>query len=166
MVERPLLLLDVDGVLNPLGGKMRNFVTRECVVDGVPYRVHLSPAHGRKLLALAVETGAELVWATTWEHAANEWIGPCIGLPALPVIEMPALDRANQGEMFKTPHIAAYAGRRPFVWFDDLTWEADVEFLRLHPGVDEFLLVHVDPRCGLTDDDLDQARTWLSKRSG
>jgi hypothetical protein len=168
MIERPLLLLDVDGVLNPLDKKSAEFVSHECVVDGVMYRVHLNPAHGGKLLALAVETGAELVWATTWEHAANEWIGPRIGLPSLPVIAMPfpAQPSGGQGEMFKTPHVATYVGSRPFVWFDDHTWEPDIDYLRAHPQVGEFLLVHVDPRRGLTERDLHEARDWLTKRSG
>ncbi|WP_285777312.1 HAD domain-containing protein [Microtetraspora sp. NBRC 13810] len=162
MTESPLLLVDVDGVLNPLGGALPGFEVHECVVDGQTYRVQLNPGHGAALLALAADTGAELVWATTWEREANWWIGPPLGLPELPVVEVPgpALPGGG-GEMFKTPHVAAYVKGRPFVWLDDHTWEPDEEYLRDHPGVGDFLLVHVSPRLGLTDADLEQARDWL-----
>ncbi|WP_093258887.1 HAD domain-containing protein [Thermostaphylospora chromogena] len=165
MTERPLLLLDVDGVLNPLRRPSRDFQTHDCPVDGTLYRVHLNPKHGAELLLLAEEAGAELVWATTWEHAANEWIGPRIGLPELPVIEMPIIGgrlAGPAGEMFKTPHVAAYVAGRPFVWFDDLTGDADEDYLRRHPGVGDFLLVRVDPRHGLLPQDLALAREWLT----
>ncbi|MFD0656319.1 HAD domain-containing protein [Thermocatellispora tengchongensis] len=141
-------------------------------MDGQVYRVQLNTAHGPALLRLAEETGAELVWATTWEHAANEWIGPRIGLPELPVIEMPlpglpgGPPPSGYGEMFKTPHVAAYVGGRPFVWFDDHTWEPDEAYLRDRPGIGEFLLVRVDARAGLTEADLAGAREWLSARQG
>ncbi|WP_345150455.1 hypothetical protein [Nonomuraea rubra] len=28
--------------------------------------------------------------------------------------------------------MAAYAGQRPFVWFDDQVWAEDEEYLRVH----------------------------------
>lgn len=62
---RPVIALDVDGVLMPW----------------------LKPEYGGWLLALADR--AELVWATSWEHSANWHIGPHVGLPAMPVIEFP-----------------------------------------------------------------------------
>lgn len=167
MAERPLLLLDVDGVLNPLRPPSADFQRHECLVGERSYHVHLNPGHGVELLKLAEETGARLVWATTWGHAANEWIGPRIGLPELPAVAVPMAPTriiGPWGEMFKTPHVAAYVQGRPFVWFDDHTGGDDEEYLRAHPGVGEFLLVHVDPRHGLTPGDLALARKWLRRR--
>ncbi|MGW5154288.1 HAD domain-containing protein [Nonomuraea wenchangensis] len=161
---RPLLLLDVDGVLNPIGRRPPGYRRYRCVVDGETYVVRLDPRHGRQLLDLAEATGAELAWATTWEEHANDWIAPRIGLPSLPVVAVnaPTTPVSGHGEMFKTPAVAAYAGRRPFVWFDDQVWAEDEEYLRVHQGVDDFLLVHVDPAHGLTSGHLGMAREWLT----
>ncbi|MGW0809167.1 HAD domain-containing protein [Nonomuraea sp. NPDC002799] len=159
---KPLLLIDVDGVLNPMGHATPDFRRYRCTVGDEVYTVHLNPRHGRRLLDLALATGSELVWATTWEQHANEWIAPRIGLPALPVISMTHDAPSEHGEMFKTPHVAAYAGRRPFVWFDDQVWAEDEEYLRVHQGLDDFLLIHVDPRQGLTSRHLGMAHEWLT----
>ncbi|SDI57595.1 HAD domain-containing protein [Nonomuraea jiangxiensis] len=159
---RPLLLLDVDGVLNPMRGPSPDFRAYRCLIGSEVYTVHLNPRHGRRLLDLALTTGSELVWATTWEDHANDWIAPRIGLPSLPVIPMSPEAPSEFGEMFKTPHVAAYAGRRPFVWFDDQVWAEDEEYLRVHRGLADFLLVHVDPRIGLTSRHLGMAHEWLT----
>ncbi|MEV4569292.1 HAD domain-containing protein [Nonomuraea sp. NPDC049419] len=160
---KPLLLLDVDGVLNPMCRPSPDFRPYRCTIGAEVYTVYLNPRHGRRLLELALATGSELAWATTWEHHANEWIAPRVGLPSLPVIAVPPdTPPSEHGEMFKTPHVAAYAGRRPFVWFDDQVWAEDEEYLRVHQGLTDFLLVHVDPARGLTSRDLGMAQEWLT----
>ncbi|WP_204016736.1 HAD domain-containing protein [Sphaerimonospora thailandensis] len=160
---RPLVLLDVDGVLNPLRRSSPSFRRHTVVVDGAPYQVMLDPRHGPRLLELARATGADLAWATTWEDHANEEIAPRIGLPRLPVIPVMGDPASNSGEHMKTRAIAKYVRRRPFVWFDDILDQADHDYLDRHPGVGDFLLVKVDSRFGLTAGHLGQARRWLSR---
>src|ERR1044072_5889410 len=94
-VTRPLLLLDVDGPLNPWMAKPsrrpEGYSTHRMRPSGweqpyqKPLRVWLNHGHGADLLALPYS----LVWATTWAHEANEWIGPHLGLPELPFIAWP-----------------------------------------------------------------------------
>lgn len=163
---RPLVLLDVDGVLNPFRRPSSRFARHECVVDGCSYQVLLDVRHGEELLSLSEDTGAELVWATTWEENANEEIGPLIGLPRMPVIKVMAGAGAARGEHFKTGPVAEYVRGRPFVWFDDELTPADWEYLTEHPDVGDFLLIEVDPRNGLSGWDIDRAREWLAAAQG
>lgn len=128
-------------------------------IERKPLRVWLNPDHGAELLALAERLDADLVWATTWEHDANKFIAPEIGLPELPVIEF-----GFKAERWKFTGVLEYTAGRPFVWLDDdfrhfpheLLWfEAerakDPESYRLH---------FVDPRIGITDLDLTKIERW------
>nr|WP_042180751.1 HAD domain-containing protein [Kibdelosporangium sp. MJ126-NF4]CEL14561.1 putative secreted protein [Kibdelosporangium sp. MJ126-NF4] len=161
---RPLLLLDVDGPLNPFAAKAdakpAGFVEHKFRLSGwsrrKPLRMWLNPGHGSELLAAAGE--AELVWATTWEHKANTMVGPAIGLPVLPVIEF-----GQTGMEWKFPAVARYAGDRPVIWLDDdfdMYTTARDEFLRSRAGlVSE--LIRVDPRTGITRMELAAVRECL-----
>lgn len=97
---KPLLLIDVDGPLNPYAAKAQRrpegYRTHRMRPTGwteaeqaKPLRVWLNPDHGAELLALAEVY--ELVWATTWKDEANDWIGPHLGLPRLPFIDWPVM---------------------------------------------------------------------------
>jgi HAD domain in Swiss Army Knife RNA repair proteins len=159
---RPLILIDVDGVLNPHLGPLRDGYTEYRLLQ---FRVRLSMEHGVQLQKVAYETGAELVWATTWEHNANEYIGCQIGLPPLPVIEV-----ANRSSRWKFGAVLDYAVGRPLLWFDDdfHLFPAEEEWFlqeRMAEAVagghhDYTRLHHVDPRVGLTQKDFDKALSW------
>lgn len=166
---RPLLLLDVDGPLNPFAG------SAETRVGFVEHRIRLSrwsrrkvlrlwlnPAHGPALLELARRTGAQLAWATTWGHRANTVIGPVIGLPVLRVVE---LDDA--GGRWKFPAVERFAAGRPLIWVDDdfdlYPIERDA-FLSRRAGMPTELL-RIDPRIGLTTADLAAVEAWLARHS-
>lgn len=159
-----LILIDVDGVLNPWQKQGPHWQSHQAVSEIGTFHVILNPDHGPMLLQLAAETGAELVWATTWEHHANLSIGPLIGLPELPVIECNAGPDAP-GVHPKTPGVAEYVAGRPFVWFDDDLTAKDSRYLKAHPGVGEHLIVHVGPKKGLTPKHLELAAAWLANRS-
>lgn len=163
MAVRPLLVLDVDGVLNPSGPRSRPEPPWVTFADGwTGEPVALNPRHGERLQALSKRTGCELVWATSWEERANEEVAPRLGLPDLPVIavgtEPPGLDH---GVLWKTGHIAAYAAGRPLVWLDDHPGDLDSGFLAAH-GAPDHLIIVVDPEVGLQDRHLDQAGRWLA----
>lgn len=139
--NKPLLLLDVDGVLIP-------YAARERPAGFLPYSllgevVWLSPQHGAWLQPLAHQF--QLTWATSWEHDANRLIAPIVGLPALPVIEFP---RDVTGRFLKFPIIERVVANQPFVWIDDELTPA------IHAWADQrrtpTLLADVDPAIGLT----------------
>ncbi|MFJ9407361.1 HAD domain-containing protein [Streptomyces sp. NPDC101393] len=148
MADRPLLFLDIDGVLNPVL-PTPGFVAH----DLLDHTVLLSADHAGWLGELA---GAyELVWATTWEHHANTHVAPLLGLPALPVVEFtgyrsrpddPQLEGVETLLGRKWAPLLRYAGDRPFAWVDDVMPDSLVRHSRQRP---DRLLLPVDPGHGL-----------------
>ncbi|WP_119730007.1 HAD domain-containing protein [Thermomonospora amylolytica] len=162
-MAKPLVLLDVDGVLNPFGGPPGGFREVRVAPDGVHLTLWLNRAHGPRLVELAESTGSELAWASYWCDRANEWVAPRIGLPELPYVPIPPYPGHPDGVSlgaWKVRHVAEWVGDRPFVWFED---EPDAaERLLDHLAEGTHLLVSVDPDEGLTDFHLERARAWLS----
>lgn len=178
---RPVLLLDVDGPLNPFAAKphrrpegyrTHRLLTPSWVAAerarltawGLPnkppksLRVWLNPDHGPSLSALPFD----LVWATTWEDEANTYLAPVLGLPQLPVIIWSTPRAEPPGGVFwKTPGIVAWAGGRPFAWLDDQITEADHEWVTGHHA-GPALLHRIDPRVGLRPEDFAVLAAWAA----
>lgn len=174
---RPLLLIDVDGPLNPYGARFtrhRGYTTHRlrpanwsarqdpgsrALRRGL--RVRLHPGDGARLLALPYTPA----WATTWMHEANEMIGPAIGLPEpLPVIEWPRLFEADRdGLYWKTRYVVEWAEGRPFAWIDDMITDRDTTYVAREHGRDA-LLLRIDPRRGLRPADYATLRGWAARR--
>ena len=156
---RPLLLVDVDGVLNPWhaatcpdGFREYSFFPGE--------RVLLSEGHGALLRELA--SSFELVWATAWEHKANRLICPVIALPELPVIEFPLT--GPDYRFRKLPAVIDSVGDRPCAWVDDEHQPDHYHWAR-ERGVPT-LLVDIDPAEGLTRRVAEQLAEWAAALAG
>lgn len=147
---RPLLLLDVDGVLNPLGGKQPQGFDH---YDFLGYDVYLSQQHGKWLNDLT--DFCDLTWATTWEDDANHLIGPAIGLPKLPVIHF---EHASLQDMtYKLKDVSKYVGEdRAVIWLDDDLFTDAFQWAKKRPGAT--LLIRQNPKVGLTEESI--AGVW------
>jgi len=173
-------MLDVDGPLNPFGAmpddrpdgyeehiimppswaalEEARIAASPRVREPVPLPVWLNPNHGARLLDLPFE----LVWATTWEAEANDFIAPLIGLPELPCIAWQTPRPVPRGRgCWKTPEIVAWAAGRPFAWIDDEITRADRTWVgRHHPG--PALLHRVDADTGLSSEDFAALSDWAA----
>ena len=185
MTVRPLLLLDIDGVLNahgdthggPYAGlpapdgyamyRRRNGSFTD--PDGRPWtdgglRVWLNPAHGPMLLALADRV--ELAWCTAWREVANAQIAPIIGLPELPVVPLPDGWQTLDDHIWKLPGVKEYAVTRALAWLDDEFTPADMEWAekRAVEGMPT-LLLRIDPVHGIRQRDMDAVAAWVDQIS-
>jgi len=159
---RPLILVDVDGVLNvAASAKVRKrlvyhdgWVQRKVDAGGLVFRLCVNPAFGSWLRRLAEDAGAELAWGSTWEEYANLCVGPLVGLPEL----RHAIVRDGA---HKAHGIVPFTAGRPFIWFDDEPDAAGVT-ARLAGG-QPHLVVRVDEETGLTQENVATAREWLAQ---
>ena len=149
--QRPLLLIDVDGVLNPLVPGLRSGFVSYVLLG---YDVQLSRLHGRWLSGLG--DVFDLTWATTWEHDADRIIAPLIDLPSgLPVIEFRS---QSPGQTWKLTDVETYVEDRPFAWIDDDLGPDAFEWAERRES--PTLLIRVDPTVGLVEEHIDRLRSF------
>ncbi|MFE0641622.1 hypothetical protein ACFW2Y_08430 [Streptomyces sp. NPDC058877] len=157
--ERPLLFLDVDGPLLPFGDGPQHEPSGAATDTAL---MRLDPRVGPRLAALP----CELVWATTWEGAANTDVAPLLGLPPLPIVHWPEPSDAQEHEdqwfglHWKTRTLVTWADGRPFVWADDEITDADRDWVSSHHSAPA-LLHHIASSRGLADEDFTIIHQWL-----
>ena len=158
---RPILFLDVDGTLLPFGGPGMPAVPDAPEVwtaSSNPYLARIDRSLGPLLTGL----GCDLAWATAWMDDANAVIAPLLGLPRLPVADLPAYsgDLGEDRLQWKTKALVRIADGRPFVWVDDVIGEADRSFVDGEHG-GRALLHKVESGVGVTADDLGVVGEWV-----
>lgn len=170
-IEGLILAVDVDGVLAPSGqpskteAGFRHVRTHPAGTRWAnphkPLKVWLHPDHGKLLLDLAGELDAALVWCTSWNGEANRWIGPEIGLPELPVLDVGAAGDHVNGVHWKAPAVRAWIGNRPLVWLDDDFGYGDHDWARARDAAGApTLLVDIPPNLGVRDVDVAFVADW------
>jgi hypothetical protein len=153
-----LVFLDIDGTLVPFG---RTSPAGKPADGGNPLLSRVDLRLARRLATLP----AQLVWATTWMHEANDLLAAHLGWPPLPVLEVvePSIEDEYFKLHWKTRSIVAHAAGRAFAWVDDEITDADQEWVdEHHAGV--ALLLRVDSRAGLTSADLGRLASWIGTR--
>jgi len=169
-LERPLIMLDIDGVLNSLGRGRPEPFERETVING--YRIRLNEAHPA-MIARWLEMGADIIWSTMWQREAARAFAPEAGFGAdwehIPFDahwnDEELLDRVFEatrhlhGERdddlmgvgaYKHPGIMEAAGDRPIIVIDDdlAPWQHEWAAERTAAGIPT-LMIQPDAALGL-----------------
>jgi HAD domain in Swiss Army Knife RNA repair proteins len=170
MDSRPLLMVDIDGVVSlfgapdaspgremptapPAGGAIEGAFHS---IEGIPH--FLSSTAAAHLLALAALF--ELVWASGWEEKANEHLPHLLGLPrSLPFLRF-ARGGGGRGTQahWKLESVEAYAGDRPLAWVDDAFNPACHAWAQARR--EPTLLVTTRPEQGLTSREAELLVRW------
>lgn len=166
VVHEPALLLDVDGVVSPLGPGPAQFWGDWEQFAGMPYETPVS----RRMLAAVSALPARRLWLTTWEGEARMLFSELMGGEDIAVLRRrgPEGPRANTG-WWKLDAALGWlttVGTRPVVWADDELGEHR-SLVRRHlnaVGVPA-LLVSPDRNVGLRPQDIDNIRQWLTARA-
>jgi hypothetical protein len=153
-MKRPVLLMDIDGVLNPYAASTCPTGYSEYQLfpdDPEPHR--LCVQHGAWLAELS--NTFDIAWASAWGCMAHELLGPILGIERFPFVPMPPIPFPPAE---KVPVIDSYVGARPAAWLDDLIGDEGHAWAtsRTHPT----LLLAVDPALGWTRNEVEQLLTW------
>jgi hypothetical protein len=178
--ERPLLMVDIDGVISLFGGDRAGigggidssprpdgvFHSRPNgsfhTIDGIPH--FLSRSAAAHLLSLAEHF--DLVWCSGWEEKAEEYLPHLLGLPAgLPFLRFERSQGAGKSidGHWKLDAIDAHAGSRALAWIDDAFDESCHAWAAARPA--PTLLVLTEPGYGLTSQEASQLGAWARERS-
>lgn len=157
-MSRPILAVDVDGVISLFGFEERpeGPGVRFELVDGVPHCISLLA--GDRLRRLG--ESFELVWATGWEDKANFYLPILLGLPELPHLTFGGAVAAGAAH-WKLDALDEYAAGRSLAWIDDnfndgcYAWAEE----RAEPT----LLVPTEPHLGLEEGHVVALESWAGQ---
>lgn len=158
MPERPILAVDVDGVISLFGfdSPPARATAKFELIDGSLHCISL--AAGSRLLRLSEHY--DLVWATGWEARANDHLPVLLGLPELPVITFGGDARFGTAH-WKLGPLDRFGGDRPLAWIDDsfdpscYEWARD----RQERGVPT-LLIPTDSALGIEEAHTEALEAW------
>jgi hypothetical protein len=153
--DRPVLAIDIDGVISLFGFDESNAPPGEFhLVDGIPHFLSRDAATRINGL-LEVFEG---VWASGWEDRANDHLPRILGLPELPFLSFDGRARFGTAH-WKLEALEEYGGERPLAWIDDnldrscYKWAKDREA--------PTLLVPTESDRGIEEAHVDVLRQWV-----
>jgi hypothetical protein len=155
-IRTPILLLDVDGVLNAVGPDAADR-WRCGVFNG--FTIYWDPSITARLREWHESGRVEIQWLTTWADNADKWLAEPLGLPR--GLRTRASGAAPTGFLAAAREVAEEEPGRRIVWIDDdlAAQAADTgDWLADHPHV---LVVAPDLYVGVTHEQLDAIEAWL-----
>lgn len=148
-VKRPLLFLDVDGVLNCPGPFQDNYE----FLPGMPGGVFVPPGVRERVHRL-IEV-YDPVWCTAWLGRAHSSWKDYLGLEGEP---WPWVNYRQ----YKLTELIRLAAGRPFAYVDDDVFTYELRGLGWTEDMVDGLLVQPDHRVGLTDEHVEQLLAYAA----
>jgi L-amino acid N-acyltransferase YncA len=158
--SKPILFVDIDGVLNPFGGDCpAGYVDHDLFPqDDLPIRI--CQDHSDWLTELS--SHFDLVWATGWNASDRKVLGSVLALPTFHgAAEMPPVPFVPSD---KVPGVAAIAGERACVWIDDLVTPEAKSWARERDA--PTLLIETQSHLGMTSEHVDELIAWRQQLKG
>jgi hypothetical protein len=154
-VERPLLAVDIDGVVSLFGFEEPppREVARFELIDGLVHCISL--AAGERLRRLT--ESFDLVWASGWEEKANDYMPHLIGIPELPYLTFKGAARFGSAH-WKLAPLDHYSKDQPLAWIDDSFDESCYEWARKRE--EPTLLVPTESAVGLEEAHTEALIAW------
>jgi hypothetical protein len=156
-VERPVLAVDVDGVISlfgfeePPGASAARFE----LVDGMVHCISIAAGERLKRLSELYD----MVWATGWEEKANDYLPNILGLPELPHVSFDGAARFGSAH-WKLGPLDEYGRGRALAWIDDSFDESCYEWARTRE--EPTLLVPTESELGLEEVQVEALTAWAS----
>lgn len=154
MTRKPLLAVDVDGVVSLFGfdEPPEPSAAEMALVDGTMH--YLSLEAGERLRRL--QPDFEIVWASGWEERVTE-LGERLRLPELPYLTFKGAARFGSAD-WKTEPLEEYARGRALAWIDDSFDEQCYRWARSRS--EPTLLIEVESHLGLQDAHVEALAGW------
>ena len=155
--EKPLLFLDIDGVLSLFGFASDSRPEGVWLnVDGIVHLISATAAEHLQRLGAAYD----VVWCSGWEEKANEHLVTPLTLAGpLPFLTFPP---NGDGRHWKLASIEAHALDRPLAWVDDAHDDGCHEWAAAREA--PTLLVATQPPVGLTEAQVADLERWARAR--
>jgi hypothetical protein len=175
--RRPVVALDLDGVLNPTvrrSGLVAHrvtlvdedlpatpFVRRSPLGDDLEVTVHVSERLSGWVDAL--REYADVVWASTWEHLADEVYAPLLGIADLGHLSHldVAPEPGEDASQWKARALHQRFAGRPICWVDDHA--AAFRDRRWHDA--DTLVVVPDARIGIVAEDRSRIEAFVARHT-
>ena len=154
-MHRPILAVDVDGVISLFGFEEPPPTShaRFEMIDGVVHCISL--AAGERLHRLGEHY--DMVWATGWEEKANDYMPNVLGMPELPFLSFGEAARFGSAH-WKLGPLERYGEGRAVAWIDDSFDESCYEWARKRK--EPTLLVPTESALGLEEMQTEALIAW------
>src|SRR5262249_12681491 len=155
--DKPLLAIDIDGVLSLFGFEEGAPPPGEFhLVDGLPHYLSREAA-GRLNVLLKTYEG---VWASGWEDRAHDHLPNILGVPERPHRVFRGNRTFGQAH-WKLKALSEYAGDRPLAWIDDSFDRSCRKWAEKREA--PTLLVPTEPDRGLEEGHVEALLAWADE---
>jgi hypothetical protein len=156
---RVIVLLDIDGVLNPMGiaaDREEDFTKVDA--GWVSWMLALE-WHGK--MVRQIHEQAKIVYVSSWEDDSNV-ASEFFELPEFEYVHFPRNKEDMTGKTWKIPTIEKYAEKHdnPIVWIDDEVVDDAFEWAKNRPNT---LIIKTDPDIGYTEEDHKKVMEFISQ---